>query len=240
MNLKILASSALLSFLFATAGRAQLVSTESGWNGTTGVSSFGNTGPANSGFPQFYNTPIFGQTFTAPLGADYLNSFRINVAPRPNFNTPTTSGVFKASVAVFDNSTRMIGAVIWTSDNTVLSSAAGYSAYDFMVNASVSSSQSYVFFAEELSGAGSYMWGGSQADLYTYGTFVYSNTPGGGGVFPAFTSTVADTAFTAVFSNSNAMTPVPEPSTYALFGAVGCMSIAAFRRFRKARTALKE
>ena len=182
------------------AGRAQIVSTASGWNGTTGVSSFGNSGPANSGFPQFYNTPIFGQTFRAPTGADSLTSFAIKVSPRPDFNTPTASGVFKATVAVFNTSTRTIGAVLWTSTNTVLSAAAGYTAYNFIVNAGVSPAQDYVFFAEELSGAGSYMWGGSKADLYPDGTFVFSNTPGGGGTFPAFTSTVADAAFTAVFS----------------------------------------
>ncbi len=33
------------------------------------------------------------------------------------------------------------------------------------------------------------------------------------------------------------MTPVPEPSTYALLGAAGCMSVAAFRRFRRAKVA---
>ncbi len=43
------------------------------------------------------------------------------------------------------------------------------------------------------------MWGGSKADLYTGGNFVFSNTPGGGGPFTNFTSTVSDAAFTAVF-----------------------------------------
>ncbi len=51
MKLKLLVLPALLSLFLAIAGRAQIVSTVPGWNGTTGVSSFGNTGPANSGFP---------------------------------------------------------------------------------------------------------------------------------------------------------------------------------------------
>ncbi|MEO6875046.1 MAG: hypothetical protein ABI222_09515, partial [Opitutaceae bacterium] len=230
MKLKTLVLPALLSLFLATAGRAQIINTEAGWDGTTGVSSFGNS----AGF-QFYNTPIFGQTFKAPVGADFLKSFEINVSPRSDFNTPTSNGVFKASVAVFDTVTRTIGAVIWTSGDTVLSSAYGYTAYNFAVNANVSASQSYVFFAEELSGRGSYKWGGSQSDLYTDGTFVYSNTPGGGGTFPAFTSTVADTAFVAVFTGATPLTPVPEASTYALFGAAACMSIAGLRRVRKAK-----
>lgn len=237
MKLKLFVLPALLSLSLAIAGRAQIVSTVPGWDHTTGVSSFGNSGPANSGFPQFYNTPIFGQTFVAPSGADFLSSFGIYVAPRADFNTPTTPGVFKASVAVFDTSTHTIGAVLWTSGNQTLSSAVGYTFYNFPVSASLSSALTYVFFAEELSGAGSYMWGGSRADLYTGGNFVFSNTPGGLGTFTNFTSTVSDAAFTAVFTGPTTLTPVPEPSTYALFGAVGCMTLAAYRRFRLAKVA---
>lgn len=237
MKMKKLLLPGLILLFIAMTARAQVISTAAGWNGSTGVSSFGNTGPANSGFPQFYNTPIFGQTFRVPTGADFLNSFGIYIAPRADFNTPTSPGVFKASVAVFDTSTLRIGPVLWTSGNTALSSTAGFTNYDFTMNTAVSVAQTYVFFAEELSGAGSYMWGGSRADLYTVGNFVFSNTPGGSGAFTPFTSTVADAAFTAVFSSTNTVTPVPEPSTYALFGALSCVSVAAVRRLRRAKVA---
>lgn len=220
----------------AVGAHAQLISTETGWNGSDGVSSFGNTGPAATGFPQFYNTPIFGQTFSAPTGFNLLNSFRIDVSPRADFNTPTTNGLFKASVAVYNTATQTIGSVLWSSGNVALSATPGFTAYTFAPMTLLASAQTYVFFAEEISGAGSYKWGGSKADLYTGGTFVYSNTPGGNGVFVPFTTTVADAAFTAVFSNPTALTPVPEPSTYALFGAAGCMALAARRRFRRATT----
>lgn len=238
MKLKISALTAMLASLFlALSAHAQLIDTEAGWNGSDGVASFGNTGPGTSGFPQFANTPIFGQTFSAPAGGfNFLNSFEINVSPRADFNTPIANGIFRASVAVYNTTTQTIGSILWSSGNTVLSAAPGYTSYNFNPMTLLGSAQTYVFFAEEISGAGSYRWGGSRADLYTGGTFVYSNTPGGSGLFVPFTTTVADAAFRAVFTNPNALTPVPEPSTYAMFGAAGCVALAAFRRFRRSKT----
>ncbi|WP_438481997.1 PEP-CTERM sorting domain-containing protein [Oleiharenicola lentus] len=217
----------------ASAAHAQIINTETSWNGSQGVSSFGNNGPATSGFPQFYNTPIFGQTFSAPVGFNLLSFFQVNISPRADFNTPVVNGLFNAKIATYDTTLNKIGTVVWSSGNTVLSAAPGYAAYNFSVNTLLAASQSYVFFAEDLSGAGSYMFGGVRADTYSGGSFVFSNTPGGSGTFVPFTTTVSDLAFKATFLNASVITPVPEPSTYALFGAAGCLTIAAFRRFRR-------
>lgn len=224
----------LLSLLATCAAlatsQAQIVDTTAAWNGTDNVRSWGNTGPAASGFPQFYNTPIFGQTFSAPDGFDRLDTFKVFIAPRTDFNRPAAAGTFTATVAVFDTATQKIGAIAWTSGSMAVSASEGFTAYEFAVNAILSPSQAYVFYGEQTSGAGSYMWGSSQTNLYSGGTFVYSATAGATGTFLPFTGTAADLAFTATFSDSTPLVPVPEPSTYALFGAAGCMTLVAVRR----------
>jgi hypothetical protein len=231
MRISLSSSIAALTAIIALplAAQAQNIDTVSSWNGSNNISSWGGSG-----------TPTYGQSITAPVGVNTLDTF--------SFRINTITNNYRAYVYSWDPVARLItGSQLWDSGTLSLNTA-GFTAVNFAPNIAITPGNTYMLFASVLgeSGSGATGWGYSGtsiagADTYSGGGFSFSNDSSFGalstnawsnpGTF-GFGSATSDLAFTATFSPSSA---APEPPVGMLllsallpFGLMG-----ARKRFQK-------
>lgn len=231
-NLGMAAAGAALLAL-GVPGKAQagtLIDTTPGWNGSQGMSLFGEP-----------NTATYGQTFT--VGSDnVLNDFSFWVNDLLSGGPDSTD--FAAYVMEWDSATsRAKGNILYESGMQSTTGAAGMEKFVFNTGGTVlTSDKQYVAFLSASNFfdgvTGRSAVGAIRNGVYNGGTFVYNNN---GANFSALTanqwssSASFDLAFQASFSQASAS--VPEPSSMLgllAFGTLGTGSLLK-RKLQKAK-----
>ncbi len=189
------------------------IDTTTSWNGSVGITPFG-----------LPNTATYGQTITCPALDTILTSFSFEM------NLPATC-TFNGYVYAW-NGSEASGGALYTSGITS-TAGTGYQLVTFNTgNLNLTAGSSYVLFGS-VSGiptsTGTGYWGEIGRDVYSGGNQVWINN----GINPSLWTTTPweptfadgdDMAFKATF-----VSPVPEPSVFALAGLVG-LSLLGFRR----------
>lgn len=203
-------ASAIMALAMATNAQAAVVTTLPSWDGTSGITPFGE-----------FNTATYGQTFKTPAD-NVLNSFTFHL--NDGFGGTSTPNRFRAYVAPWDGT--KAGSILFSSGNLSTSNNGGTDGFESItVNTggiTLTTGSTYVAFfsasdvfdsVQDLSS-----WGWMSNDnTYADGRFVFINN---GADLPAVSVTAwdnfiaGDLAFTLNFSEG----VVPEPSSAALLG----------------------
>ena len=205
---------------------AQLLNTFPSWDGTTAILPVGEAGIAT-----------VGQVFTVEAGFNRLEAFAFGVASLSRNSGPISFGAF---VAAWDSATfRAAGPLLFSTALPALD--ASLTAFTPLIvptgGLELNANSQYVaflsssLFFDGVPDAAQIAFLGS--DLYAGGGAVgFSN----GAAFDllgtvSWSGTSADLAFAALFSAS----PVPEPSTYGVVGAL-LLGLLVVRRLKVAKT----
>ncbi|QDS94212.1 PEP-CTERM motif protein [Roseimaritima multifibrata] len=224
---------ACVAMLAFTAGQVQagIITTTTTWDGTSSISSFGEL-----------NSATYGQTFLVSGSDDVLDSwtFFLNDSQDPDFVD------FAFYVMDWDaGTTRATGSVLYQSAAVSTSNNGGFGGMEaFTFNTGglqLTSGNDYIAFVSAtglFDGSNGTASAGSLLDesVYADGSFFWQNNGNTAGTWDtqgwSSNGNFGDLAFTATFSESG-ISPVPEPSSLALFGFGACVAGAGAARRRR-------
>ncbi|MEO8653376.1 MAG: IPTL-CTERM sorting domain-containing protein [Ramlibacter sp.] len=195
----LLALTSSLSFAYT------LVDTNPSWDGSSGISPFGNP-----------NTATYGQIVTVPAGESSLTGFSFQI------NDGGTAFPLRGEVYAWDSvNSRATGAALYESPVTSTAGVNGFRALSFTPSIAVAAGQQYVIFAtvSRDPAVGTSTWGLlANNTAYPGGQMVFLNN--GANVALWLTSSWAlvplDLAFTVQFGVLSAIAPVPTLSQWML------------------------
>lgn len=224
MKVRVSAVSAVLMVLALMASPAfaatVTVNTNSSWNGTDFISSFG-----------IPNTATYGQIIVPPIGMTRLDSFSFQI------NSMGVAIVFRAEVYAWNPATsRATGPALWESAPVTATADSAYHQYTFTPpgGVTVQPGVTYVLFAstsKDQAGQpnSAARWGSVANTAYPDGQFVFINNTADTTQWTGsqWSTIASDLAFTAAFTGSaSGSQDVPALSGLMLVALAGALAIA--------------
>jgi len=166
-----------------------------------------------------YGAPVFGQVFTAPTGANQLDSFE--------FFVEASGGSINYQAYVYAwNGSSATGSALFSSTELALAQSTGYTPTTIDTGGiAVTPGSQYVAYFHENSGTGAGYWAAVPTSAYTDGYFVDGNGTTTWNNF-LFDSTRGNSEMVLSFD----VTSTPEPSTLALATLGGLGLLLKLRR----------
>jgi hypothetical protein len=164
------------------------------------------------------STPVYGQVFTAPVGAAKLDSFEFFVEASGG------SMYYQAYVFAWGGSSST-GSALFSSTQLTLPESSSFTPAPINTGGiAVTPGSQYVAYFYENSGTGAGLWAAAPASAYPDGEFVYGDGTTTWNNFQG-SSSIGNSEMVLTFDSL----PVPEPSTLAMAG-LGGLSLLLFRR----------